>query len=228
MTRVMKAAHSLHFFHQPLPAFRCIFNSGRGKVWLSDNPGILNQKGVLAVTEAEMSDNPAHLARKILEYYYREGRLPQQTGELEPAYKVKAGAFVSLKKGKQLRGCIGTVEPVRENLAAEIAANAVAAAERDPRFASVTAGELKELDISVDVLSPMERVKSKSELDPRRYGVLVRSGPRSGLLLPDLEGIDSVEEQLTIARHKAGIKPGEPEELYRFTVGRFRESDPIN
>jgi AmmeMemoRadiSam system protein A len=176
------------------------------------------------VTGAEMTFNPADLARKFLEDYYRDGRLPKMTGQFMPEYKVKAGAFVSLKKGNQLRGCIGTVEPVRENLAAEIAANAVAAAERDPRFAPITPAELQELCISVDVLSPMERIKSKSELDPSKYGVMVRSGPRSGLLLPDLEGIDSVEEQLAIAMQKAGIKPGEPVELYRFTVSRYRES----
>lgn len=176
------------------------------------------------VTGAEMTFNPADLARKILDDYYREGRFAKPSAEPIPEYNLKAGAFVSLKRGNQLRGCIGTVEPVRDNLAEEIAANAVAAAQRDPRFAPVSQAELPELDISVDVLSPMERIKSKSELNPRKYGVMVRSGPRSGLLLPDLEGIDSVEEQLTIAMQKAGIKPDEPIELYRFTVSRYRES----
>ena len=133
----------------------------------------------------------------------------------------RAGAFVSLKKGGELRGCIGTVEPVRKNLAEEIIMNAVSAGVRDPRFAPVRLEEIDELTFSVDVLMPPERIKSAAEPDPARYGVIVRSGYRSGLLLPDLEGIDTAEEQIAIARRKAGIGPHEPVELYRFEVRRY-------
>ena len=106
-------------------------------------------------------------------------------------------------------------------LAAEIIANAVSAGFNDPRFAPLRREELEQLVISVDVLSPLERISDPGALDPKKYGVLVRSGHRSGLLLPDLEGVDTVEEQLRIARRKAGIAPGEPVELYRFTVTRY-------
>ncbi len=168
---------------------------------------------------------PANLARKCLEYYLKEGRLPEMPASLPPEYEDRAGVFVSLKKAGQLRGCIGTVEPVRENLAEEIAANAVGAALRDPRFPPVSREELAELNISVDILGPMEPIKSEKELDPRQYGVLVRSGSKSGLLLPNLEGIDTAYEQLNIARRKAAIPPGAPVELYRFKVNRYGEQD---
>jgi AmmeMemoRadiSam system protein A len=135
--------------------------------------------------------------------------------------KEKAAAFVSLKKGGALRGCIGTFEPMHASLADEIASNAISAASRDPRFPPIEQDELPQLDISVDVLGAPEAVPDSSYLDPRNYGVIVRSGNRVGLLLPDLEGVDTVEEQVDIARSKAGIGRGEPVQLYRFTVQRF-------
>lgn len=167
--------------------------------------------------------NPADLAREALKHYFEKGSLPKFSQSLPPDYNIRAGAFVTLKKGSQLRGCIGTVQAVEENLAKEISANAVSAAVRDPRFTPVRSDELDELSISVDILSPMERIESESDLDPKKYGVLMRSGSRSGLLLPDLESVNSVEEQLTIVRQKAGIARGEPVELYRFTVSRYGE-----
>ncbi len=176
---------------------------------------------------AGFPDSPADLARAVLKYYLREGRLPDLSRDLPPEYDDRAGVFVSLKKQGNLRGCIGTVEPVRENLAAEIAANAIAAAQRDPRFPPVEQAELTDLTISVDILGPMERIRSEEELDPRRYGVMVRSGGRSGLLLPNLEGIDTVAEQVGIARRKAEIGPAEPVELFRFKVTRYGESAAI-
>ena len=144
----------------------------------------------------------------------------QSPETLPPELQAKAGAFVSLKRGGELRGCIGTVEPVRQTLAEEVINNAVSAGLKDPRFQPVNLEELDSLTVSVDVLSPMERINSEAELDPKVYGVLVRSGYRSGLLLPDLEGIDTAAEQVEIARRKAGIAPNEPVELYRFTVTR--------
>ncbi len=132
----------------------------------------------------------------------------------------KAGAFVTLKKNGQLRGCIGTIRPVQGSLAEEILRNAISAGTRDPRFSPVKPEELPELVYSVDVLGEPEPIKSKDELDTKRYGVIVENGPRCGLLLPNLAGIDTPEEQISIAREKAGISPDEPVKMYRFEVVR--------
>jgi len=130
------------------------------------------------------------------------------------------GAFVTLTRDGELRGCIGFIAPVFPLGEAVIKA-AVYAATEDPRFPPVRPGELADLDISVDVLTPPEPIQSMDQLDPQRYGVIVRCGWRRGLLLPDLEGVDSVEYQVDIARRKAGIGPREPVELYRFEVKRY-------
>ena len=164
----------------------------------------------------------ASLARAAIEAWVREGRrlTPSEMEEVRRMLAGKAGAFVSIKKGGELRGCIGTFQPTRENLAEEISANAISAACRDPRFPPVSEEELASLEVSVDVLGEPELVSDASQLDPKRYGVIVKRGGREGLLLPDLEGVDSVEKQLEIARSKAGISPHEPIQLYRFTVDR--------
>ncbi len=168
--------------------------------------------------------NPAVLARQVLEHYLENGNMPQLPDPLPPEYETRAGVFVSLKKsGGELRGCIGTFEAVRDNLAEEVAVNAVNAAVRDPRFPPVSRAELPELNISVDILGPIEKVNSKDELDPRKYGIMVRGGSCSGLLLPDLEGVDSVDQQIDISKRKAGIGPGEKVELFRFKVTRYGE-----
>ncbi len=169
------------------------------------------------------NSNPAKFAREVLDYYLDQGVLPELPEPLPPEYETRAGVFVSLKKEGQLRGCIGTFEPVRDNLAEEIATNAVSAAVRDPRFPPVSKDELTGLNISVDILGPLEQIDHKEKLDPKNYGVMVRSGARSGLLLPDLEGVDSVDEQLEIVCRKAGISPGENYEIYRFKVTRYGE-----
>ena len=134
--------------------------------------------------------------------------------------KRRAGAFVTLKKDGRLRGCIGTVEATKSTLAAEIAANALAAGLRDPRFPPVEKGELSQLTYSVDVMGPPEAVASQGELDPQRYGVIVRAGGRTGLLLPNLEGVETATQQVEIARQKAGIDLHEKMKLYRFEVER--------
>jgi AmmeMemoRadiSam system protein A len=134
----------------------------------------------------------------------------------------RAGVFVSIKKGGQLRGCIGTLQPVTGSLAEEVVQNSISAATRDPRFPPVSVDELEDLDISVDVLTAPEPVTDISGLDPFRYGVIVRSGGRAGVLLPDLPGIDTVDEQVDIARRKAGIGSEEPIEILRFEVKRHR------
>ena len=166
----------------------------------------------------------AGLARRSLEFYLHHGKQMPLPEDISPFLKEeKRGAFVTLKKGGQLRGCIGTIKPTCENLAREIAVNAVKAGLEDPRFYPVKEHELPDLEISVDVLSPMEPVEDLSRLDPSRYGILVTSGNRSGLLLPALEGISTVEQQLNVAMQKGGISPGEPYRLYRFMVERYGE-----
>ena len=162
------------------------------------------------------------LARDTVESYVTEGKVPQPPAEPTPEMQERAGVFVSLKKGGALRGCIGTFEPSYPNVAEETIANAVSSATRDPRFMPVGPEELAELEYSVDVLTEPEPVESEADLDPRKYGVIVECGWRKGLLLPDLEGVDTVEQQLDICRAKGGIDPSEPVKLYRFEVRRYR------
>lgn len=161
------------------------------------------------------------LARKTIETYVRTGKQIAPPSDLPPDLPHRAGAFVSLHAHGELRGCIGTIEPTQPSLALEVIHNAIMAATRDPRFPPVSAGELAALEISVDVLSAPEPVASQAQLDPKRYGVIVECGYRRGLLLPDLEGVDTVECQVDIARRKAGIARHEPCKLYRFEVKRF-------
>ena len=162
------------------------------------------------------------LARETVETYVRTGkkiRVPE--GLPEEMYSRRAGVFVSLKEEGRLRGCIGTITPVRRNVAEEIIENGISAAARDPRFHAVEPEELDRLEYSVDVLGETEEIDSPEELDVKRYGVVVSRGYRRGLLLPDLEGVDTVEEQIEIARRKAGIpEDAEDIRLERFEVVR--------
>ncbi len=148
--------------------------------------------------------------------------VPLATGE--PTLP-SSGVFVTLRdRGGKLRGCVGSIEPKRPDLVAETARSAVLAATRDPRFAPVTKAELDELSIEVSVLAPAERIRDLDELDPARYGVVVRDDAgRQGLLLPDVPGIDSPALQVDIARRKAGIPSGAPVTLSRFEVFKYRE-----
>lgn len=161
------------------------------------------------------------LARQTIEAWVREGHRIEPSGPLTSEMSGQAGTFVSLHRYGQLRGCIGTIEATRDNVAQEIIGNAIAAASRDPRFPPLRPEELGELEVKVDVLTPPEPISGPEELDPRRYGVIVQSGWRRGLLLPDLEGVDTVEYQVAIARRKAGIGLDEPVQLYRFEVKRY-------
>jgi AmmeMemoRadiSam system protein A len=161
------------------------------------------------------------LAIEAIETYIKERRVIEPPEETTPEMAVKAGVFVCLKKEGELRGCIGTFLPTAENVAAEIIKNAISAATEDPRFNCVGGGELECLDYSVDVLSAPEPVKSLSELDPKKYGVIVSAGGRRGLLLPDLAGVDTVDMQVSIAKSKAGIGLTEPVTLHRFEVRRY-------
>jgi AmmeMemoRadiSam system protein A len=163
----------------------------------------------------------AKLAKLTVESYVKEGKVPKDFEE-SPEMKERAGAFVSLKKRGDLRGCIGTFQPTKENVAQEIIHNAIASATQDPRFPPVSPDELPELEVSVDILSSPEEAKDTSKLDPRKYGVIVECGWRRGLLLPNLEGVNTVEDQVEICRRKADILPSEPIKVYRFEVRRYK------
>ena len=170
-------------------------------------------------------DDYVSLARRSLEYYVYEGRMipfaGTEAGLPEEMLRTRAGVFVSIHKGGALRGCIGTISPVCRNIAEEIIQNAVSAGIHDPRFPAVREEELPLLEYSVDVLGETEPVQGEDQLDPRRYGVIVTRGRKRGLLLPNLEGVDTVKEQVSIAKRKAGIREEETGvELERFEVIR--------
>jgi AmmeMemoRadiSam system protein A len=164
------------------------------------------------------------LARRAIDAYVREKRVIDPPAELGPEMERQAGAFVSLHDGSgQLRGCIGTFMPTQSNVAQEVIRNAISAATQDPRFPPLRPRELGDLDVKVDVLSAPVPVNDPSALDPKRHGVIVESvdGWRRGLLLPDLEGIDTVDEQIRICRLKGGIGPAESVRLQCFEVERY-------
>ncbi len=167
-------------------------------------------------------DSYIALARKTINDYVKTGKvIPVPENLPQEMLDNKAGIFVSLHKDGQLRGCIGTISPVRSNIAQEIISNGVSAATRDPRFAPVQADELPYLEISVDVLGPIEEHITAQDLDVKRYGVIVTKGGRRGLLLPNLDGVDTIENQIAIAEQKAGIAVGEDNvDLARFEVVR--------
>lgn len=169
----------------------------------------------------EREDPLVKLARLSLETFVRNQQLPAIPQDLlEALQNQRRGAFVSIKKDGQLRGCIGTIQPVRQNLAEEILYNAISAGTRDPRFSPVTPEELAWLVYDVDVLTEPEPIDSPDQLDVKRYGVIVQCGERRGLLLPDLPGVDSVSEQIAIARRKGNIDEWEAYQLWRFEVER--------
>lgn len=166
--------------------------------------------------------SPVRLAKDSMRFFFEHQKvMPLTEGELPAELAKPAGAFVSLKKQGRLRGCIGTFLPTKPTAAEEVIRNAVSAATEDPRFSPVNRQELEQLEVSVDILAAPEPVNILAELDCKRYGVIVRRGNRSGLLLPDLEGVDSVEEQIDIAKQKAGIAPNESVEIFRFEVTRY-------
>ena len=166
-------------------------------------------------------DAYVQLARKTIESYVITGKKPDVPEELPgEMYSQRAGVFVSIKKNGSLRGCIGTICAVRDCIVEEIMENAVSAACRDPRFPPIGKGELDELVISVDVLGDTEEIDAPDKLDVKRYGVIVSKGRRRGLLLPNLDGVDTVEEQIAIAKSKAGIGDDEDVVLERFEVIR--------
>ncbi len=185
-----------------------------------DYSSVVGYAGIL-IKKVEMHPL-ARLAREAVGTYVKEGKIIDPPDELIPEMKKRAGVFVSIHKLGELRGCIGTFEPRRRNVAEEIITNAISSAAKDPRFSPVASAELEDLEYSVDVLTKPEFVESQDQLDPKKYGVIVECGYRKGLLLPDLEGVDTVDYQIDICRQKAGIDPDEPIKLYRFEVKRYK------
>ena len=173
--------------------------------------------------ERRANEDPyVRLARETIESYIREGKKPELPVDLPEEMKSdRAGTFVSIHKEGRLRGCIGTISPVYGCIGDEIIENAISASTRDPRFDPIKTDELLSLEINVDVLSPAEDISSKEELDVKRYGVIVTKGYKRGLLLPNLDGVDTVDEQVAIALRKAGLSENEKGySLQRFEVVR--------
>ncbi|MBQ8933853.1 MAG: AmmeMemoRadiSam system protein A [Lachnospiraceae bacterium] len=192
---------------------------------------IRQTRELAALEEKKAKEDPyVRLARFTVEQYIRERKriripqdLPESLRESLPMemMQAEAGVFVSLHKEGRLRGCIGTIAAVRPCIAEEIVENAISASTRDPRFSPVRPDELPLLEISVDVLGEAERIRSKEELDVKRYGVIVTKGHKRGLLLPNLDGVDTIKDQVSIALQKAGLFPREKNyELQRFEVVR--------
>ncbi len=168
-------------------------------------------------------DKYVELARNTIEKFITHNEVyePSDDELTEEMKDRRAGTFVSIHENGQLRGCIGTIAPTCKNIAYEIVSNAIAASTRDPRFDPIRSEELGSLEINVDVLSPEEQIDSPDQLDVNRYGVIVEKGFKRGLLLPDLDGVDTVDEQIAIAKRKAGIDPDEGGvKMYRFEVVR--------
>jgi len=181
------------------------------------------------INQRALADRDAlpRLAREAVETFIRSGEILQPPREASAGFlSARAPCFVCLKTlDGELRGCIGTIEPAKESLAEEIISNAISAAMNDPRFDPVSEDELPNLRYSVDVLLPAEETVFE-ELDPAVFGVIVEdeASSRRGLLLPDIPGVDSAEQQIDIATRKAGIPAGTPVKLWRFKVDRFREA----
>lgn len=178
-----------------------------------------------AESAGERDDVRIRLARRSVEHFVRTGNILKVAEDEYSELAEPAAVFVTLKENGELRGCIGTMRPVRDSQKYEIIHNAVSACSRDPRFVPVGEEELSELHYQVYVLSAPVPVKGPQDLDPKRYGVLVVKGERTGVLLPDLEGVDTVEVQLGIACRKGGIMLDEKPDLYRFTADVYEEAE---
>ena len=174
------------------------------------------------------SDAYVRLARRSLETYIMNGKTISAAEGMEgfseeekaELLSRQAGAFVSIHEHGMLRGCIGTILPTEDSVAEEIIHNAISASTRDPRFDPITSSEIPYLDINVDVLGKPEPISSRDEVDVKRFGVIVTCGARRGLLLPDLDGVDTVDQQISIAMRKGGIRESDNYSLERFEVIR--------
>ena len=206
------------------------FGVGYGIVWFDINgedngrnfdEQLVKLKQYELLKRKGKEDDFVKLARLSLETFVKTHRRAEMPANLpEEMLNRRAGAFVSLHKDGNLRGCIGTIAPTADNIAQEIIQNAISACSRDPRFTPVTVDELDDIEYSVDILGEPERVFSLEDLDVKKYGVIVENGGRQGLLLPDLEGVDTVQQQISIAMRKANIPNNQPINLWRFEVIR--------
>ncbi len=170
----------------------------------------------------DVCSEPVKLAYETINTFLKEGKLVDVPADPTLGGIQRAGCFVSIHEYGELRGCIGTIMPTQPTIAQEIIHNAISASTRDPRFEPISAAELPYLEINVDILTPPEPIESEAELDVKRYGCIVECRERRGLLLPDLEGVDTVEQQIDICRRKGGIGHTEPVQLYRFEVKRYK------
>ena len=163
------------------------------------------------------------LAKQTVENYIKERKIISLLEDLPKEFlERKAGTFVTIEKNSELRGCIGTYLPTRENIAEEVIYNAIAAATEDYRFGPIEDKELSSLSYTVYILNEPELIKDIKELDPKKYGIIVKTETKTGLLLPDLEGVDTIEQQLSITCQKGGIDPTQEKILiYRFTVTKY-------
>ena len=195
-------------------------------------PGVMHEymkrkTGNYATMKPHENEYVALAVRTIHEYIKNRVKIKVPDG-LSPAfYNSRNGVFVSIKKEGRLRGCIGTIEPVKSSIAHEIIGNAISAATRDPRFNPIEEHELHDLSVSVDILFPPEDIKSREELNVKEYGVIVSCGMRRGLLLPNLEGVDTVDYQVQVALEKAGISPDEDFKMQRFKVVRHKMKEAL-
>jgi AmmeMemoRadiSam system protein A len=168
-----------------------------------------------------MPHSTVNLAIEAVRYFLANGKPLPRPENLGNEFNEKFAVFVSIKENRNLRGCIGSITPKTSNLGNEIILNAVKAATKDPRFPPISKLELSNLTFSIDVLTPLEAIEGLSEHNPKKYGLVVKNGSKSGLLLPDLEGVKTAEKQMEICKKKAGISASENVELFRFEVKRY-------
>ncbi len=186
---------------------------------LLDNIEQMKENRLKEIKENE--SQPVKLARKAVREYLEKSKVIEAGDDLPEEFFKPAGVFVSIKKAGNLRGCIGTIEGEADTAAHELIKNALKAALKDPRFEPIDINELEELVFSVDLLAEPEEVDSREQLDPQEYGVIVEKGGQKGLLLPRLEGVETVKKQLEIARRKAGLASLDDATIKRFKVRRY-------
>ena len=227
---IMAGALDKKSVHAEKLSYEGPFGVGYGVVWFNID-GFDSSRNFAAKLEnfkheeylkrIETEDAYVKLARYSLETFIKTHKAAEMPKDL-PAEMLnrRAGTFVSLHKDGNLRGCIGTFLPTTESIAQEILQNAISACSRDPRFSPVEESEIEDLDISVDILSEPERIFDIKDLDAKKYGVIVENNGRRGLLLPDLEGVNTVQEQIAIAKRKASIPANEKVNVWRFEVIR--------
>lgn len=161
--------------------------------------------------------SPEKLAKKVVEAYIKTG---EPLSNYSCSVQGKAGVFVTIKKNGKLMGCMGTVSPTKKDIEQEIISSAIAACE-DPRFPVISINDLSFLDYEVNILEKPQKITTIAELDPQKYGVMVKTDTKSALLLPGLKGINTTKKQLNIVRKKAGINSNEHYEIFKFITQKY-------